>query len=90
MLAASSVTSDECSSVQLPELIEPFVQRLDGLGIPYVVTGSTPGILYGEPRMTHDIDIVIAVTEAIDREALESFIAARGLAAEWAAVQAPG
>jgi len=26
--------------VQLPELIEPFVQRLDALGSPYMVTPS--------------------------------------------------
>jgi hypothetical protein len=49
--------------VQLPELIEPFVRRLEALAIPYMVTGSTAGILYGEPRMTHDIDIVIALTD---------------------------
>lgn len=47
--------------MQLPELIEPFVSRLEGLAIPYMVTGSTAGILYGEPRMTHDVDIVIAL-----------------------------
>ena len=27
-----------------------------------MVTGSTAGILYGEPRMTHDVDIVVALT----------------------------
>ena len=26
-----------------------------------MVTGSTAGILYGEPRMTHDVDIVVAL-----------------------------
>lgn len=45
--------------MQLPSLIEPFVRRLDGVGRPYMVTGSTAGILYGEPRMTHDVDVVI-------------------------------
>ncbi|MEP6865598.1 MAG: hypothetical protein ABJE66_33570 [Deltaproteobacteria bacterium] len=49
--------------MQLPELIEPFVQRLEALAIPYMVTGSTAGILYGEPRMTHDVDIVIALAD---------------------------
>ena len=29
--------------------------------MPYMVTGSTAGILYGEPRMTHDVDIVAAL-----------------------------
>jgi hypothetical protein len=26
-----------------------------------MVTGSTAGILYGEPRMTHDVDFVVAL-----------------------------
>ena len=26
-----------------------------------MVSGSTAGILYGEPRMTHDVDIVVAL-----------------------------
>lgn len=43
----------------LPSLIEPFVRRLEQVGRPYMITGSTAGILYGEPRMTHDVDLVI-------------------------------
>ena len=42
--------------------LEPFVTRIERLGIPYMVTGSTAGIVYGEPRMTHDVDIVVALT----------------------------
>ena len=42
-----------------PSAFAPFVSRLEAFGIPYFVTGSTAGILYGEPRMTHDIDIVV-------------------------------
>ena len=45
--------------MQLPKLIEPFIHRLEQVGRPYMVTGSTAGILYGEPRMTHDVDVVI-------------------------------
>ncbi|MCX5746765.1 MAG: hypothetical protein NT062_30185, partial [Proteobacteria bacterium] len=47
--------------MQVPDLIRPFIERLERLGVPYMVTGSTAGILYGEPRMTHDVDIVIAL-----------------------------
>jgi len=46
-----------------PSLIAPFVARLASLGVPYMVTGSTAGILYGEPRMTHDVDIVVQLTQ---------------------------
>jgi len=42
-------------------LFAPFLTRLESLGVPYFVTGSTAGILYGEPRMTHDVDIVVAL-----------------------------
>ena len=42
-----------------PSAYAPFVARLEALGVPYMVTGSTAGIVYGEPRMTHDIDVVV-------------------------------
>ena len=48
--------------MQEPSLLEPFIARLEGLGIPYFVTGSMAGIVYGEPRLTHDVDIVIALS----------------------------
>lgn len=46
-----------------PSLVEPFIRPLESLGIAYMVTGSTAGILYGEPRMTHDIDIVVSLSQ---------------------------
>lgn len=53
--------------MQAPDLIRPFVERFERLGRPYMITGSTAGIIYGEPRMTHDVDIVIALrTEDVD------------------------
>jgi hypothetical protein len=39
----------------------PFIVRLERLQLPYMVTGSTAGILYGEPRLTHDVDVVVAL-----------------------------
>ncbi|MEO8706393.1 MAG: hypothetical protein ABI867_40560 [Kofleriaceae bacterium] len=47
--------------MQVPDLIRPFIERLHTLGLPYMVTGSTAGIFYGEPRMTHDVDLVVAL-----------------------------
>jgi hypothetical protein len=29
------------------------------MGIEYMVTGSTAAMIYGEPRLTHDIDLVV-------------------------------
>jgi hypothetical protein len=61
-----------------PSLFEPFIVRLERLGIPYFITGSMAGILYGEPRLTHDVDIVIALSSRdvhrfVDAFPLEEF-----------------
>jgi hypothetical protein len=40
------------------DLIELFVAPLERLGVRYLVTGSVAATLYGEPRATHDIDLV--------------------------------
>jgi len=36
-----------------------FTSRLNNLNIRYMITGSVASIVYGEPRMTHDIDLVM-------------------------------
>lgn len=36
-----------------------FAKRLNALGLPYMITGSVAGVIYGEPRLTHDVDIVL-------------------------------
>ncbi len=38
-----------------------------------MVTGSTAGILYGEPRMTHDVDIVVALVMKDVHAFIEAF-----------------
>jgi len=43
------------------ELLRRVVQALDGAGIQYMLTGSVVSSLQGEPRSTHDIDIVVAI-----------------------------
>jgi len=42
-----------------PDLIELFAQPLNRLSIRYLVSGSVAAMLYGEPRVTHDIDFVV-------------------------------
>jgi hypothetical protein len=46
------------------ELLKYLCARLDALGIPYLLTGSMATIVYGEPRFTQDIDVVVAMTAA--------------------------
>ena len=42
-----------------PELCLLFVRPLNRLGVRYIVSGSVAAILYGEPRLTHDVDFVV-------------------------------
>lgn len=42
-----------------PDLIELFVRPLNEIPIRYLVSGSIAAMLYGEPRVTHDIDLIV-------------------------------
>lgn len=44
-------------------LITLFVAPLNGLGVSYMVTGSLATSIYGDPRLTHDIDLVVALPD---------------------------
>ena len=39
-----------------------LVAKLEGAGIPYMISGSLGSSLHGEPRATNDIDLVIVPT----------------------------
>jgi hypothetical protein len=45
-------------------LLKRIVEALGGVGIPYMLTGSLVSSLQGEPRATHDIDLVVDITLA--------------------------
>ncbi len=50
------------------DLIQIFISRLNSLGVQYIVTGAVASIIYGEPRLTYDLDLVIEIhPEDIDR-----------------------
>ena len=46
------------------DTLRDVVAKLDGLGVPYMVTGSYAMSVFGEIRMTRNIDIVVEITEA--------------------------
>lgn len=46
--------------MQQPDLLPLFLQKLNALDLDYMVTGGVAAIAYGEPRVTHDVDLVIA------------------------------
>ena len=51
------------------DLVSIFIGRLNKLNARYFVTGAVAGIIYGKPRLTHDLDLVIE----IDREDIDAF-----------------
>lgn len=50
--------------MQPRELFALFTEPLERIGVPYFVTGSVASLIYGEPRMTHDIDLVVTLRDA--------------------------
>lgn len=42
-----------------PSLYAPFIEPLERLALPYCITGSVAASVYGEPRLTADIDLVL-------------------------------
>jgi len=55
------------------ELLKRVVQALDDAGIEYMVTGAVASSLQGEPRSTHDIDLVAAIEETKVTELIKAF-----------------
>jgi hypothetical protein len=47
-----------------PDPLAPFLEPLERLGIPYCVTGSVAASVYGEPRLTAGIDLVVLLRPA--------------------------
>ena len=51
-------------------LFQIFTSRLEKAGVSYMVTGSVATIVYGEPRLTHDVDLVVTISSDAQTEAL--------------------
>ena len=45
------------------KVIRLVVDRIEKLGIPYFITGSIASSYYGIPRYTHDVDVVVTISE---------------------------
>jgi hypothetical protein len=41
-----------------------FIECLTAVGAEYMITGATAAIVYGQPRVTNDIDVVLALRDA--------------------------
>ncbi|HEX4052793.1 MAG TPA: hypothetical protein VHX86_00875 [Tepidisphaeraceae bacterium] len=55
------------------ELLKKTVAALDAGKTPYMLTGSFASSSQGEPRLTHDIDLVVAITPAGIQSLLAAF-----------------
>jgi len=55
------------------QLLIHVLDVLDAVGIPYMLTGSFVSSLQGEPRATHDIDLVIDLAAESVKRILEAF-----------------
>jgi hypothetical protein len=55
------------------ELLRHVARTFDGLGVRYLVTGSTATILFGEARFTNDIDVVAELNEGHLGALIEAF-----------------
>jgi len=55
------------------ELLKKVVAVLEATNTPYMLTGSYASSLQGEPRLTHDVDLVVAITPSAVRSLLLAF-----------------
>lgn len=45
----------------MEDLLSRFAAPLTRLGLPYMITGGAAAIVYGDPRLTNDLDVVVAM-----------------------------
>jgi hypothetical protein len=55
------------------QLLKKVIQVLDHLGLHYMLTGSVVSSLQGEPRSTHDIDIILNIPSSAAAKLAEFF-----------------
>jgi hypothetical protein len=58
------------------DLLGRFASPLVALGLPYMITGGAAAIVYGEPRLTNDLDVVLRMTPGDATEVATAFAAA--------------
>lgn len=55
------------------ELIDTFIRPLNEHGIRYIITGSVASMVYGEPRLTNDVDVVLDIKPTDIAKLIEAF-----------------
>ena len=54
-------------------LLEEIIKKLESSSIPYMLTGSIVSSLQGIPRSTHDIDVMISISEKDIEKIISNF-----------------
>ncbi len=60
----SGSAPDRLWPVSAPDLVALFVEPLERTGIPYMITGGVASVIYGDPRFTRDVDVVLLLDGA--------------------------
>ncbi len=56
-----------------PDELSLFAERLETIAAPYMITGATAAIIYGQPRVTNDLDVVLRLDGASRAALLRAF-----------------
>lgn len=75
----------------MQNLIKTFfevLEKLESENIQYMVVGSIASMIYGEPRMTHDLDLVLEIRGIlsetnVDQDYLNKWIKSLSLENQW-------
>lgn len=59
-----------------PDLIDLFVRPMESAGVEYMITGGVASVIYGDPRFTRDVDVVLVLNASDVGPFISSFDAA--------------
>jgi len=74
----SSLRKDDCSWEKLKDIFLGLIRRLDEEKILYAVTGGFAVVMYGRPRTTLDVDIIVDVNDITELNKLLDIAKASG------------
>jgi len=74
--------------MQQIEFFTSVIRTLNEIGVQYMLTGSVASNFYGQPRLTHDVDLAVAITSGQIKTLSAKYPAPRYYISQEAAVDA--
>jgi hypothetical protein len=74
--------------LQQIEFFTSVIRTLNEIGVQYMLTGSVASSFYGQPRLTHDVDLAVAITTGQIKILISKYPAPRYYLSEEAAAEA--